>query len=171
VGSSILYWAGAEAGKWPGGKNLNLGMDVTWKGVRGLKWAHLDKLLTDELKHQPHSHVLVIQAGSNDITIMGNSATLAQNIQCSLGRYNVMFPKTLLIWSAMLPLLFWHGALGKAGAKIDLKRCRVNRAIRKFITPKVYGACIGHDQNINTKATFSGMMEFIYQMWEPNLFK
>lgn len=96
--------------KRPGGKNLNLGVDITWKGIRGLHWKDLDKLISDEIKNQPHPDVLVIHAGSNDLTAAGNTALrFSHEIQCSLYRYNVMLPKALLIWSTMLPCLYWHG--------------------------------------------------------------
>lgn len=155
MGTSIPYWAGEEAVKRPGGKNLNLGVDITWKGIRGLYWKDLDKLISDEIKNQPHPDVLVIHAGSNDLTAAGNTALrFSHEIQCSLYRYNVMLPKTLLIWSTMLPRLYWHGApLGKGGTKIDLIRRKVNKAIRKFITSEVNGACIVHDKNINVHQT------------------
>ena len=130
--------------KRPGGKNLNLSVDITWKGIRLLYWKDLDKLISDEIKNQPHPDVLVIHAGSNDLTAAGNTALrFSHEIQCSLYRYNVMLPKTLLIWSTLLPRLYWHGApLGKGGTKIDLKRCKVNKAIRKFITFEVNGGAL-----------------------------
>lgn len=74
MGTSLPYWAGEEAVKRPGGKNLNLGVDITWKGVRGLYWKDLDKLISNEIKNQPHPDVLVIHAGSNDLTAAGNTA-------------------------------------------------------------------------------------------------
>ena len=155
VGSSIPYWAGEEAGRRPGGKNLKLGFDITWKGIRGLKWEDLDQLLSQEIKFQTRPDVLIIHAGSNDLTTPGNTAvSFIQDIQCSLYRYNVMFPKTLLIWSALLPRLYWHGApLGKGGVKIDVKRRKINKAMKKFMVSELDGAFISHDTNINVHQT------------------
>lgn len=72
----------------------------------------------------------------------------------------------------MLPpfLLAWD-ALGKVGAKIDLKRCKVNRAIRKFIISEENGACIVHDKiSMFTKPVYSGMMGPMYQKGETRFF-
>jgi hypothetical protein len=40
----------------------------------------------------------------------------------------------------------------RLGPEINLKRCKINKAIRKFITSEVKGVCIFHDQNMAIKA-------------------
>ena len=149
MGSSIPYWAGESAARRPGGRNLNLPLDIVWRCFRGLKWDALDKLIDQELKHSPPPDMLLIHLGSNDLTAKDNTAVkFFREIQCSLYRYNVLLPSTKLIWSSLLPRLFWWGAPPGCGGKIDKKRKKVNKAVKKCIF-ELQGAYINHDLNIS----------------------
>ena len=93
MGSSIPYWAARR----PGGRNLNLPLDIVWRCFRGLKWDALDRLIDQELKHSPPPDMLLIHLGSNDLTAKDNTAVkFFREIQCSLYRYNVLLPSTKL---------------------------------------------------------------------------
>ena len=88
---------------------------------------------------------------------MGNTTIkFTKEIQCSLLRFHALMPSTTLIWSSILPSLYWHGAPLNCGGKIDRKRRNVNhkhninRVIKKFILG-LGGAYINHDCNITVK--------------------
>lgn len=128
----------------------NLGADILWKGFRGAGQQN-DRRVETFTKPD----VLVIHAGSNDLTTPGNKLLkLSHKIKCSLYPYNVLLPNILIIWSSMLPCLYWNGApLGKGGTKTDLKLWKINKCIKKFITTEIQRTCIIHDANINIRQT------------------
>ncbi len=91
----------------------------------------------------------LIHLGSNDLTTSElTGIQLIHKIQCSLYRYNVLLPNTTLIFSSMLPRLYWQCVPPSAGKKINSKRLKVNKAINKFIASEVGGCYINHDATI-----------------------
>lgn len=155
LGSSIPFWAGHHAAtQRPGGSNLNLPVLINWLGRRGMHWDQLDSVVSEHLLHLPPPKFLLIHLGSNDLTTPAlTGIELVHRIQCSLYRYNVLLPNTTLIFSSMLPRLYWHGAPLTAGGKINSKRLKVNKAIKKFITQEVTGCYINHDTTIRVSET------------------
>lgn len=78
---------------------------------------------------------MLIHLGSNDLVTKGlTSKKFAEEINCSLLRYNALLPKTKLVWSSILPRLYWHGAPLQSGHKIDKKRRKINNHVKKLIT-------------------------------------
>lgn len=152
MGSSIPFWAGELAATQPGGRNLNLPACIKWHAIRGLQWQQLDPHILKLLRTATPPNFLVIHLGSNDLTTTGlTSKKLIEEIQCSFLRYNVLLPNTKLIWSSILPRLYWHGAPLNCGGKIDKKRKKINRKIRSFVLD-LGGAVISHP-NISPKVT------------------
>ena len=114
-----------------------------------MHWCQLDQAVSDNLRYLPAPKFLLIHLGSNDLTTPEmTSVELVHQIQCSLYRYNVLLPNTTLIFSSLLPRLYWHGVLPSAGVKINKKRLKVNKATKKFITQEVNGCYINHDKTI-----------------------
>lgn len=150
MGSSIPFWPGHHAVTYrPGGSNLNLPPTVTWLGRRGMCWDEQDKAISEYLARYPPPNFLLIHLGSNDLTTPDlTGIQLTHKKQCSLYRYNVLLSSTTLIFSSMLPRLYWHGVPPQAGRKINSKRLKVNKAIKKFITSEVSGCYINHDTTI-----------------------
>lgn len=112
-------------------------------------WDELDKAISEYLAQYPPPNVLLIHLGSNDLTTPElTGIQLIHKIQCSLYRYKVLLPNTTLIFSSMLPRLYWHGVPPTAGKKINSNRLKVNKAINKFIASEVGGCYINHDATI-----------------------
>jgi hypothetical protein len=116
-----------------------------------MQWDAVDRLIDQEPGHKPPSNIMLIHLGSNDLTVEGNTMrTFTEEIQCSLLRFNALMPSTKLIWSFILPRLYWHDAPLNSWGKIDKKRKNVNQGIKTFIID-LQGAYINHDYNINVK--------------------
>lgn len=136
----------------PGGRNLNLSARVKWQTIRGLQWHELDPHILKLLKNSPPPDFLVIHLGSNDLTTEGlTSKKLIKEIECTFLRYNALMPDTTLVWSAILPRLYWHGAPLNSGKKIEKKRTTINRKVRSIVLD-LGGAVISH-RNILAKFT------------------
>lgn len=75
------------------------------------------------LKHSSPPNVMLIHLGSNNPVTEGlTSKKFVQDMNCSLLRYNAVLPKTKLVWSSILPRLYWHDAPLQSGHKIEKKR-------------------------------------------------
>jgi hypothetical protein len=134
LGSSIPFWASQSASFRPGGRNLNLPARIKWHGKRGMQWHQLDPLVMSLLQKYPAPQFLMIHLGSNDmVTPQLTGKKLADEIKCSFLRYNALLTQTTLVWSSVLPRLYWHGVSHKEGGKIDKKRVKLNSRIRKFL--------------------------------------
>jgi lysophospholipase L1-like esterase len=133
MGSSIIYWASRSAIKRPGGKNLNLQLNnltISWFGTRGMKWEAFDPQFENQLKHYPPPDYLVVHLGSNDLGIV-SAIELFDSIKCSLLRCKVLAPNLTIIWSDILPRLYWHNA--KDASKIEAVRKNLNRKVKQFL--------------------------------------
>lgn len=133
MGSSIVYWAARSACIRPGGKHLTLqdkNINILWFGVRGMRWKDFDPLFDNKLKSNPPPDYLVVHLGSNDLGILCG-VELIHTVKCSLLRCKVLVPGLTIIWSDMLPRLYWHNA--KSASKVDATRKAVNRAVKQFL--------------------------------------
>jgi len=131
IGSSFVHWPSAYAKGRP--ENLHLGLEntaITWIGRRGMPWQDFDRTIQERLKTKTPPNFVIVQLGSNDIMKV-KSLELINNIQCSMLMLKALCPNTRIIWSDMLPRIYWHGA--KKPARVDLARKRVNRAIKSFL--------------------------------------
>jgi len=143
VGSSIVRWAGAHAQSGRGGSSLGLqhaGVCIKWYGRGGMRWSQLDGFLTTKLQHQPPPDVIVLQLGSNDLVSVKNKV-LIDDITCSVLRLRALLPSVRIIWSNILPRLYWHGA--NHPKQVDKARKRVNSAAKALVLTEG-GAVIGH---------------------------
>lgn len=109
-----------------------------------MQWHQLDPEIMKLLKHYSPPKILIIHLGSNDLVTEGlTSKKFVEEITCSLLRYNALLPNTKLVWSAILPRLYWHGAPLGSGHKIDKKRKKINKQTKKFIS-ELRGGVIWH---------------------------
>ncbi|XP_041362244.1 uncharacterized protein LOC121378230 isoform X2 [Gigantopelta aegis] len=133
IGSSIVHWAGIQAQTRPGGGNLGLqqaGICVKWYGNRGMRWSQLDQFILGKLQHQTPPNSMILQLGSNDMVTVKNRV-LIQEITCSVLRLRSLLPSVRIIWSNMLPRLYWHGA--EHPKQVDKARKRVNGAVKALV--------------------------------------
>lgn len=115
-----------------------------------MQWQQLDPLVMDLLRKYPAPRFMVIHLGSNDLVTPGlTGKKLVEEIKCSFLRYNALIPQTTLVWSSILPRLYWHGVPGKLGGKINKKRVKVNKRILKFVLD-LGGLVINH-HNISAR--------------------
>ncbi|KAJ8322269.1 LOW QUALITY PROTEIN: hypothetical protein KUTeg_000740 [Tegillarca granosa] len=132
VGSSIVYWAQRRALSRPVGRNLGLekyGVQIRWCGIRGMKWSQLLTRIQRDLRNFPYPQYLVIQLGSNDL-VSRASGVLRWEMKLDLLSLSKL-PNTTVVWSCILPRLFWYGA--RSQVAIDNVRKRTNREISSYI--------------------------------------
>ena len=104
-----------------GGRNLNLPAKIIWNGNRGLKWDQVEPTIENMVKTLSPPDVLLFHVGSNDLTSDTSAISFANTIQCTLYRYNALWPKTTLVWSSVLARRYWHHVALQDGPKIKKK--------------------------------------------------
>ncbi|KAJ8314760.1 hypothetical protein KUTeg_006910 [Tegillarca granosa] len=132
VGSSIVYWAQRRALSRPVGRNLGLekyGVQISWCGIRGMKWSQLLARIQRDLRNFPCPQYLVKQLGSNDL-VSRASGVLRWEMKLYLLSLSKL-PNTTAVWSCILPRQFWYGA--RSQVAIDNVRKRTNREISIYI--------------------------------------
>ena len=133
MGSSIVHWAASSANNRPGGKHFALrdkNVQILWFGVRGMKWEQFDFMLYSKLGANSAPNYLVVQIWSNDLGIVPG-LEFFNRIKCSFLRCKLLLPDTNIIWSDILPRLYWHSA--KSASKVDAMRKDVNRKVKNFL--------------------------------------
>ncbi|CAC5372752.1 unnamed protein product [Mytilus coruscus] len=93
-----------------------------------MKWKDLDSTFENEIKKKPTPNYIIVYLGANDLV---KSKELIENIKCSFLRIKVFAPDIRIIWSDILPRLYWHGTLRPK--LIEISRKRVNCAVRSFM--------------------------------------
>lgn len=124
-----MYWAQRRAITRPVGRNLQLekyGVKIRWCGIRGMKWSHLLTRLQRDVANFPRPHYLVLQLGSNDL-VASPSGVLRWEMKLDLQSISQFLPNTVIVYSYILPRLFWFGA--RSYKAIDKARKRINRVI------------------------------------------
>ena len=117
IGDSLVRWASGQ---------LTADIRVIWQGKSG---AHLDDIFPLLAARQgPDPSVLLIHVGTNDLISM-DEFCMRQRILLLLNSCTVRFPDTVLIWSAMLPRVFYFGA--RSQSSLERKRKALNRWARK----------------------------------------
>ncbi|KAM4021794.1 uncharacterized protein ACNLHF_027113 [Anomaloglossus baeobatrachus] len=127
----------------PGGKELGLrDVDVSWRGIWGLKWT---QVLPEAMEISKIAHlltVLVIHAGENDLCFL-KIAELMTLMRADLERIIGFFGEVVLVWSEMIPRVTWQGA---RDAKAIEQACRtINFWLSRFVRSKS-GVVVCHMQ-------------------------
>ena len=86
--------------------------------------------------------ILIIHLGSNDLTVVVGKG-LESDMKQDLATLKSLFPKTKIVYSAMLPRLAWTGADSLAG--IERKCKQVNGRIRRYLC-KDRGVYLEHSE-------------------------
>ena len=110
-----------------------------------MSWHQFDATIETQLKPHPPLDYLLIQLGGNDL-VQVKSIDLINDITCSLLRLRLLCPNLVIIWSDILPRLFWYGA--NKPIKINEARKRVNSAVRSFVLQHLQGGRVIKHPNI-----------------------
>ena len=95
-----------------------------------MKWDQFDSLFYSKLGANPTPDFLMVHLGSNDLGLLPG-LELFHHIKCSFLRCKLLAPNMSIIWSDMLPRLYWHNA--KSASSIEAMRKDVNRKVRNFL--------------------------------------
>ncbi|CAJ0959820.1 unnamed protein product [Ranitomeya imitator] len=106
------------------------GMDVIWRGTRGLTWSQVLLEIVQIARVASSPTVVVIHAGGNDLASFP-LAELLTLMRADLDKLPGFFPVMRLVWSEMIPRLVWRGAR-ELGA-MERSRRTLNQRISRFI--------------------------------------
>ena len=117
IGDSIVRWAGDS-------NNQFTGAQVSWLGVGGAKIGGIPPRINRLLLGRTCPHTIVIHIGTNDVLNVAKR-DLFTAVADTLKFLRQRLPHALIVWSAILPRLFWFGErTPKRGCRV---RCAVNR--------------------------------------------
>ncbi|CAJ0949968.1 unnamed protein product [Ranitomeya imitator] len=140
VGHSYIYWAARRAELCPGGRSLGFtGMDVIWRGTRGLTWSQVLPEVVRIVRVASSPTVVVIHAGGNDLASFPLTELLTL-MRANLDKFLGFFPVMRLVWSELIPRLVWRGA--RELSDMERSRRTLNQRISRFIRFK-NGAVMG----------------------------
>ncbi|XP_061188009.1 uncharacterized protein LOC133196083, partial [Saccostrea echinata] len=141
IGSSLIYWAQKYAQQ---RANSNLGFEsyrIIWHGIRGMVWSQFYPTIQKKLKNNNPPTVLVIYCGGNDI---GNPHSTLKGLQMymksTIVNISQLMPKTIIVWSHILPRSNWTLCLSNKDG--ENWRRRINSALATFVVKKACGASI-----------------------------
>ncbi|XP_055998014.1 uncharacterized protein LOC125647435 [Ostrea edulis] len=154
IGSSLIYWAQKYAQQ---RINNNLGLTshrIIWHGIRRMVWFQLYPTIQKKLKNKNPPTILVIHCGGNDI---GNPYHTLKGLQMFM-KFTVvdisqLMPKTVIVWSRMLPRSNWTLCLSNKDG--ENWRTRINSALAKFVVKNTCGASIKYPDITNRHTCIS----------------
>lgn len=153
VGSSIIHWAQKYAQQ-----NIddNLGLTsqrIIWQGIRGMVWSRLYQTIKEMLKQgNRHPTLLVIHCGGNDIGNPHNTLKgLQKYMKLTVSKIIRLLPKTIIVWSHILPRRNWSLCLSNKDG--ENWRTRINSALATFVVKNVCGASIKYPDILSTQGT------------------
>jgi len=123
-------------------RRLGLPIKIEWKGKGGAGVCAFHDLLAGLSKGGPPPQLLIIHLGTNDLVTKDEYA-LRQIIAVMLRDCAMMYPNTWLVWSDILPRVFYIGA--RSQPAIERKRRTVNRWARSQCAA-VQAFCMHHPQ-------------------------
>eukprot|EP00105_Crassostrea_gigas_P000724 XP_011412638.1 PREDICTED: uncharacterized protein LOC105317604 isoform X2 [Crassostrea gigas] len=142
VGSSLIKRAEQYASmSTEFGTDLSLpNVSVLWKGVSGLSFDSVADIICDLRSKYPHPRFLVIHAGGNDIGKDDNPLSRQQKfIKKVMVNLSTDMPSTCIVWSHILPRLYWRHAISNMAA--ETSRLRINSSVATLVL-KIGGASI-----------------------------
>ncbi|KAJ8322171.1 hypothetical protein KUTeg_000642 [Tegillarca granosa] len=142
---SIIYWAHRSALRLLN-RHLRLeqqGVHINWMGKRGMKWHNVLTTVSKNIRNFPVPRILILHVGGNDL-IDYTTSMLCAKIEYDISILAQWLPNTIIIWSDILPRLYWRGSLNIKA--IEKKRKRVNRSGRR--SAFLVGGRVIHHQDI-----------------------
>ncbi|KAJ8375326.1 hypothetical protein SKAU_G00059060 [Synaphobranchus kaupii] len=136
IGSSLIARLQVHLGAFGLDQNLGLDCQITWAGRGGRRWEHLMPLLRSKragIRDDPD--VMVIHLGGNSIGTYGNTRiSLMWCMKTDIREINLLFPKTELMFSDILPRWNWRGQTATTGYGLERTRLRLNGAMFGFLS-------------------------------------
>lgn len=110
-----------------------------------MKWPELVPKIKQLTRNQQCNapSIILIHLGSNDL-VNTPCHTLYRTVSSDLRLIHELFPRTVIIWSDILPRLFWYGA--RSIPAIEKARARVNRKGREVTLQVAGGRVIYHNE-------------------------
>ncbi|KAM4013588.1 uncharacterized protein ACNLHF_003677 [Anomaloglossus baeobatrachus] len=143
LGHSYIFWAGQRAAYRPGGRHLGFrGLDVHWRGIRGLMWPQVLPEVVGIAQVAVSPVILLIHAGGNDLC-SSRLAKLLTTMRSDVDKFHGFFPELVLIWSEVIPRVAWQGA--RDAAAVERSRRTLNARMSRFIRFKG-GVVVRHRQ-------------------------
>jgi lysophospholipase L1-like esterase len=105
--------------------DLDFPLHVSWLGKSGAHLCDLDALL--EGISGPTPSIIIVHIGTNDLVDV-DEFSIRQRIVLSMKKCVKFFPHTTIIWSDILPRLFYFGA--RSQLSLERKRRALNRWAR-----------------------------------------
>ncbi|KAJ8356397.1 hypothetical protein SKAU_G00191910 [Synaphobranchus kaupii] len=135
-GSSLIARLQAHLGAFGLDQNLGLDCQITWAGRGGRRWEHLMPLLRSkraDICDDPD--VMVIHLGGNSIGTYGNTRiSLMRRMKADIREIDLLFPKTKLMFSDILPRWNRQGQTATTGYGLERTRRRLNGAMFGFLS-------------------------------------
>ncbi len=118
VGDSLIRWAQ---------RRLDTFIPVLWRGRGGARLADWESLLAAMPANAPPPAVLILHLGTNDLMAI-DVFSIRQSIDVFMGDIRARFPDTILVWSDILPRVFYFGA--RSQKSMEKQRRAINRWAR-----------------------------------------
>ncbi|XP_077128662.1 uncharacterized protein LOC143784353 [Ranitomeya variabilis] len=143
AGHSFVYWAYERAKLRPGGTNVGFPkLEVSWRGIKGLRWRQIFLEMVDIAKRAKGPVVLVLHAGGNDLG-KRKGAELYTVRSTDVERFVCLLPDMVVVWSEIIPRAVWHRA--KDVKAIENSRKRINTKTSKLVREN-YGIVVRHQE-------------------------
>ncbi|XP_038053682.1 uncharacterized protein LOC119726141 [Patiria miniata] len=109
--------------------NMDCEAQIHWMGKGGAGIGNFLPLLSrlDALAHGVAPTVVVIHLGTNDLVSI-DTFCMRQRIRLLMEEFRTRYPSVCLVWSDILPRLFYYGA--QSNASINKKRLTLNKWAR-----------------------------------------
>ncbi|KAM4031641.1 uncharacterized protein ACNLHF_019057 [Anomaloglossus baeobatrachus] len=131
LGHSYVFWASQRAEQRPGGRCLGLhGVDVFWKGIRGLTWPQVLPEVVSLSRTVSAPLILIIHAGGNDLCSF-RFAELWTMMRSDLEKFHGFFSELILVWSEIIPRAVWQGA--RNAEAVERSRRNLNARMTRLV--------------------------------------
>lgn len=143
MGDSYIHWAAERAEYRPGGRNIGFhNVDVSWRGIRGLRWSQVLSSAVGISQIARGPVVLVVHAGGNDIGLLRMDELLTL-MRADFERIPGFFQEVILVWSEIVPRVVWQGS--HEAVALERVRRTINSRISRFVRLRS-GVVIRHRQ-------------------------
>ena len=105
---------------------------MVWKGIPGLGFDKLHDVISDLSSTKPHPRFLIIHVGGNNIAKDDNPLRRQQMFMKNVNnQLRSEMPLTCIVWSHILPRLYWRRAVSNVAA--NRSRYRINSSVASFV--------------------------------------